>query len=259
MGIFKRKKKAKENFDDFPPIGGLMVSKQVSEQGKKPMFMYREKRSRPEDSGWRIFSGYESPEFTNDPNNTGIYNPSTILKLDPSIKDLLLKGVGSVYERGDAESEWYKVTDYDLEDDYMVHHKLGKSWALHINNLFQRIPEETGDLLYTTGDKSLRISIWNDPGKTSQEILEEHIPQVKDRDQSISKTLDDFEFSDETVKRIGYEIEEQDGNKRYNVIYAFSFIDGEILQMAFYFDDQNDKEWALDTWKNISKHEKQND
>lgn len=32
-------------------------------------------------------------------------------------------------------------------------------------------------------------------------------------------------------------------------------IDEEILQMAFYFDDQNDKEWALDTWKSIKKHE----
>jgi len=37
-----------------------MVSKMVSEDKKKPLFMYRENRSRPEDSGWRIFSRSES-------------------------------------------------------------------------------------------------------------------------------------------------------------------------------------------------------
>ena len=63
--------------------------------------------------------------------------------------------------------------------------------------------------------------------------------------------MDTFDFSDDKIKRIGYEIEEQDGNKNYNVIYAFSFVDGQILQMAFYFDDEKDKNWAVETWKNI--------
>ena len=139
MGFFNRKKKEIENFDDFPPIGGLMVSKMVSDDEMKPMFMYREKRSRPEDSGWRIFSGLESQEYTDNPENSGIYNPSTILKIDPSIKDLLLKGVGSVFERENEKSDWYEVTDYELEDDYLTKHNLTEEWTLEINNLFERI------------------------------------------------------------------------------------------------------------------------
>ena len=51
------------NIGDFPPIGGLMVSKLITEKGNKPMFMYREKRTRNEDSGWRIFSGFETDEY----------------------------------------------------------------------------------------------------------------------------------------------------------------------------------------------------
>jgi len=91
MRLFSSKK-TKMNLENFPPIGGLMVSKMITEGHKKPMFMYRDKRSRPEDSGWRIFSGYESDEYTNDPKNVGIYNPSTILAIDSSIAELLLKG-----------------------------------------------------------------------------------------------------------------------------------------------------------------------
>ncbi|HMT72414.1 MAG TPA: DUF2185 domain-containing protein [Saprospiraceae bacterium] len=243
--------KKEENFDDFPPIGGLMVSKMISEEKKKPLFMYREKRTRPEDSGWRIFSGYESQEYNDNPNNTGIYNPSTILKIDSSIKELLLKGVGSVFERETEKSNWYEVDDYELEDDYLTKHRLTEDWTIEINNLFERIKEESGDLLYTTGDKSLRIAIWNEQGKNCAQIFNEHRLQIKNRDQSASKTLDTFDFSDDKIKRIGYEIEEQDGNKNYNVIYAFSFVDGQILQMAFYFDDEKDKNWAVETWKNI--------
>ena len=81
-----------------------MVSRMVSEEEKKPLFMYREKRTRPEDSGWRIFSGYESQEYIDNPNNTGIYDPSTILKIDSSIRELLLKGIGSVFERENDKS-----------------------------------------------------------------------------------------------------------------------------------------------------------
>ncbi|WP_420574046.1 DUF2185 domain-containing protein [Kordia sp.] len=251
MGIFSRKKKKEENFENFPLIGGLMVSKMVSEGKKKPLFMFREKRTRPEDSGWRIFSGYESQEYANDPNNIGIYNPSTILKIDSSIKDLLLKGIGSVFERKNHKSDWYEVNDYELEDDYVTKHKLTENWTLEINNLFERSKEESGDLLYTTGDKSLRIGIWNESGKNRQQIFDAHQLHIKNRDQSVTKTLDTFDFSDDTIKRIGYEIEEQDGNKTYNVIYAFSFIDEEILQMAFYFDDKKDKDWAIETWKKV--------
>lgn len=238
------------NFEDFPAIGGLMVSKMVAEENKKPLFMYREKRRNSQDSGWRIFSGLETQEYTDNPDNSGIYNPSTILKIDSSIIEILFKGVGSVYERKDDNSDWYRVTDYELDDDFMAKHLLTDDWTIEINNLFERIKEESGDLLYTTGDKSLRIAIWND-NRSREEITTEHLEQINSRDQTEAKTLNKFNFSNDLVSRIGYEIKEQDGPKEYNVIYAFSIINREILQLAFYFDDEKDKEWALETWLNI--------
>lgn len=248
---FFTKKKKEPNFDDFPVIGGLMVSKMVADKNMKPLFMYREKRSRPEDSGWRIFSGFEPEGHTDNPDNCGIYNPSTILKIDPSIADILLKGVGSVYERKSSNSEWYRVTDYELEDDYIVTHKLTDKWTIEISNLFERTVEENGDLLYTTGDKSIRLFIWNDENKSKEKIGEELKSTIQSREQSIPRPLEEFDFSDDVVLRPGYMIKEADGKKEYNVIYGFNIIDNQVMQVAIYFDNPEDINWAIDTWKKI--------
>ncbi len=252
MKFFKRNKKSSENnFENFPAIGGLMVSKMVVDQNIKPHFLYREKRTRPEDSGWRIFTGFESQEYTDDPDNAGIYNPSTILKIDPSLENILLKGIGSVYERTDENSDWYRVTDFDLEDDYMITNRLTKEWSFEINNLFERTIEEDGTLYYTTGDKSIRISIWTS-NKNREALLEEYKKDVENRDQTKSKTLKQFYFSDSEVFRIGYLIEENNGGKTYNLIIGFSIVDQEVVQTAFYFDEKSDLDWAISTWKNIN-------
>ena len=160
------------NFENFPTIGGLMVSKMVVEENMKPRFLYREKRSSAQDSGWRIFTGFESEEYTDNPDNTGIYDASIILKIDPSLENILLKGIGSVYEREEDDSDWYRVTDFDLEDDYMTTHRLTEEWTIEINNLFERSIEEDGTLYYTTGDKSVRLTIWNSD-KNKEELFKE--------------------------------------------------------------------------------------
>jgi len=240
------------NFDNFPPIGGLMVSKLIMDEGNKPMFMYREKSTKNEDSGWRIFSGKETDEYLNNPKNIGIYNPSTILKIDSSISKLLLKGVGSVFERTKEKSDWYKVDDFELEDDYLVEHFLTEDWTITINNLFERIKEDNGDLLYTTGDKSIRIAIWNLDQK-KEDIYHDHAESIENRDESKSKTLKKYELSDSNISRIGYKIRESDENKNYEVIYGFSIVDKQIIQIALYFDNKEDEIWAIETWENIKK------
>lgn len=252
MNFFKKKQDKRENnFENFPPIGGLMVSKMVVDEQIRPRFMYREKRTGPEDSGWRIFTGFESEEYNDDPSNIGIYNPSTILKIDPSIEDILLKGIGSIYEKTEDSTEWYKVSDFEMEDDYMVTHKLTENWLIDINNLFERRVEESRDLLYTTGDKSVRIAIWNEKGKSKEAIYAEQNQDIENRDQTVSETLMTFDFSDAEVARLGYMIQEDDNDKSYRVIYGFSIIDRQVLDVVVYFDDEEDLDWAIETWKNI--------
>lgn len=228
-----------------------MVSNKIAVDKLKPMFMYREKRIDEDDSGWRIFSGLEDEVYNDDPNNAGFYDPITILQIDSSIADLLLKGIGSVFERASEESEWYVVNDYPLEDDYMKTIRLTDVWQLELNNLFERELEESGDLYFTTGDKSVRLTIWGSD-KNKAELYEEYSDIVKHRDESESKTEEFFDFSDGEVFRVGYCIREAEGEKEYNVIFGFSIVEEEVLQAALYFDDEQDQEWAIATWKSIT-------
>ncbi len=237
--------------EELSNIGSVTVSKLITDQGKKPMFMFRGKKAVPEDSGWRIFSGLESDEYVNNAKNIGIYHVSHIIEIEPSIKNLLLKGIGSVFERKNENSEWYKVDDYELEDNFMVEHFLTEKWVIKINNLFEREKEENGDLLYTTGDKSVRIAIWNFE-KSKKEFYQEQLKSIENRDTSKSPTFTNYEFSDSNILRIGYKIKEKNPFKEYHVIYGFSIIDKEFIQVALYFDYLEDESWAIETWKNIT-------
>jgi hypothetical protein len=245
--IFGQKK---NNFENFPAIGGLMVSKMVADEGKKPLFMYREKPTNEQDSGWRIFSGFESEEYNANPKNIGIYNPSTILKIDSSISDLLLKPRGYVFERKSKKSKWYNVTDFPLDDDFIVINKLTNEWNIEINNLFTREEERNGDLVYVTEDKTLRIAIWNDK-QEKEKLFEQEKSRIENRKPNEPIILEKFDFSDSEISRIGYMVSESDGIKSYKVLYGFSIIDKQVVQVAIYFDDDNDKNWAIETWKSI--------
>ncbi len=238
------------NFDDFPPIGGVIASKKVLEDNAQPGFMFREKPNEEGLSGWVIFQGKEPQEYCDDAANFGIYDPRTILEIDSSVYEILLKGIGSVYEKNEQE-QWCKITDYPLEDDYMVKHQLTHLWQLEINNLFIRRNEEEGSILYTTGDKSVRLSIWSTKNKSKKELYLSKKKDIETRDQIEAKTLEIFDFSDEEVLRVGYLTKERSGEKEYYLICGFSIIDNEQIIGFYYFDNEEDMPWAIETWKNL--------
>ncbi|MBL0741462.1 DUF2185 domain-containing protein [Chryseolinea lacunae] len=238
-------------FEDFPEIGGLMVSKIIADNKRVAMFMYREKPSDEMDSGWRIFSGYETQEYTDNPDNTAIYGAQTILEIDPSIADLLLNPVGSVFEREDENSEWYEVDDFEMDGDYLTRIKISDHWSIEINNLFTQHLEPEGDLVFVMKNKTVRVAIWNYKNQTRQEVYQLQKTLLADRADDDAPILETFELSDDNAARIGFIIEESDEEKTYKVLYGFSVVDEQVLQGAFYFDHDRDKDWALNTWRNI--------
>jgi len=235
----------------FPNIGALLVSKMITEENKEPRFMYREKRMNSMDSGWRIFSGYEDEDYTADPSNIGVYAAEVLIEIEPTLEELLLKGVGSVYERRTENTPWYKVHDFSLEDDYMSRVQLTKSWSFDINNLFERTIEKDGALMYTTDDKTVRFVAWNsnDDRDTLHKIYSD---KVNNRDESISKTLKKYDLSNEKMDKLGYLITERNDDKEYQALYTFSFVDKSILYSVFYFDESEDSKWAISTWESIT-------
>ena len=89
--------------------GYVFASKRLVEQKRKVRFMYRETPDKAYDRGWRFFSGDETEEYVNDPENIGIYDIQTITEIDPDVLPLLESPVGSMFER-EEETEPFKVS-----------------------------------------------------------------------------------------------------------------------------------------------------
>ena len=79
--------------------GYIIASHHVSKENKKVGWMYREEPTDETDSGWRVFSGEETEEYAENPENFSIYDADTIISMDDSIKELLGSPVGTSYER----------------------------------------------------------------------------------------------------------------------------------------------------------------
>ncbi len=240
--------------ENFPAIGALVITKQVMNEGMPPRFILKDKPRNEQDSGWVIFSGFESDEYTEDADNFGVYDVKSLLKAypDTELADVLLRGwIGSVFEYDEEEKMWSEVLDYPLENDYISTHRMTENWILDINNLFIRRVEDDGCLMYTTGDKTVRINVWVDEKSTPQETLQRYKKDITERDQSKSETIQEVDLSDSKIARIGYQIKEEHEGRAYNLICGFSFYEQEVIQSMFYFDHEEDIDWALETWKGI--------
>ena len=90
-------------------IGYALASKWLVENNMKVRFMYREEPDDASDSGWRFFSGDESDEYVNNPENIGLYSIETISQIDPDITPLLSNDVGTAFER-ESEKEPFRVS-----------------------------------------------------------------------------------------------------------------------------------------------------
>lgn len=81
------------------PIGGCYASDKITVDGLPVGFMYREEPNFEKDSGWRFFSGTESQEYVDDPNNLMIYDVNTIANFDKAIMPYLYMKIGTELER----------------------------------------------------------------------------------------------------------------------------------------------------------------
>jgi len=91
--------------------GFAFVSKRVSEDRQPVRFMYREQGEQPEDSGWRFFSGDETDEYANNPDNITINAVSTVIQIDPDVAKHLDSPFGSAFERN-SSSEPFTKSDW---------------------------------------------------------------------------------------------------------------------------------------------------
>ena len=93
--------------------GSCIASDEITIQGKRVGFMYRDIPYDETDSGWRFFSGDETQEFTDDPTHFEIYDVNTIANYEPAIIDLLDSPVMSAFGRN-PNSENFEPTPFPV-------------------------------------------------------------------------------------------------------------------------------------------------
>ncbi len=102
-GVDQGMKKFKLTVDEIRPIapgyGACFATDHITVDGKRVGYMYHEEPDRPEDSGWRFFSGEETQAYVDDLDNTMIYDVNTIANYDPAIVPFLDAPPGSAYGR----------------------------------------------------------------------------------------------------------------------------------------------------------------
>jgi hypothetical protein len=89
-----------------------LVSRMVIDEGQPVRFMYREAPDREQDSGWRMFCGYEDDEYNDDPKNIAIVPLTEFANRDKRVDALLDEPAGSVFERRPDEEGFQRVTDW---------------------------------------------------------------------------------------------------------------------------------------------------
>jgi hypothetical protein len=91
------------NASTFRPIavgyGSCIASDRITVDGAQIGYLYRETPEHSTDSGWHFFAGDESDEYTNNPNNFGVYNVNTIANYDPLITSCLEAPSGTAFLR----------------------------------------------------------------------------------------------------------------------------------------------------------------
>src|SRR5262249_10115856 len=88
-----------------PGRGGCFATHKITVDGERVGYMYREAPDFGSDSGWRFFSGSESQEYVDAPDNTAIYEVNTIANYDPEIISFLDAPVGSAFARDPETGE----------------------------------------------------------------------------------------------------------------------------------------------------------
>lgn len=91
-----------------PGMGYCIATDMITVEGKRVGYLYREEPDKKDDSGWRFFSGDESQEYVDEPDNMAIYAVNTIANYDPDIIPLLGSPSGAAFGRDPETGEFVR-------------------------------------------------------------------------------------------------------------------------------------------------------
>jgi hypothetical protein len=93
-----------------------IVSARVARDGAPVRFLYREAPDRADDSGWRVFAGDETDEYSNAPGNAVVLPLRDLLDRDAELKQVFRTPAPCAFERKDAKASFGRIEGYDVGD-----------------------------------------------------------------------------------------------------------------------------------------------
>lgn len=92
-----------------------LMSRLVIDEKLPVRFMYKTVPEHLNDTGWRLFTGYEDEEFLADEQVNMIPIPlDRLAQIDDSLAPLLEYNAGTVWERHPESDGWERVYDYKI-------------------------------------------------------------------------------------------------------------------------------------------------
>lgn len=232
-------------------MGGCFMTDRVAVDGLEIGYMYREEPTRPEDSGWRFFSGDESQEYIDDLTHTHVYDVNTAANCDPDIIPYLDTLPPCAFEKVPGAHEYQRVEDPPLDDsEFPVvggRHQLTDNWAVIFPRQFKHRIEDDSLVFWRPGI-TVWTTIWRNDDKTSQQ---ERLDSF--RSDASPEAFAAEVFSDGDVTRFAYRLTDRGEDGVVHVLHAYAIGVGGNVLMAIYVDDEGDLELARQIWKSLDE------
>ncbi len=253
----------------IPNMGGCIASDMITVEGYPVGYMYREYPRNEVDSGWVFLSGLETREYMDNPANHGVYEVNTICNCDRSIIPHLDAIPGTAFIRDPATGLFTKErldrSDESLDDSQPGsrraaaraaglnpgfpfvegQYKLTAHWTLTLPAKFSRRFADKELCLWRPG-----FTIWASVfGNDQRTPREERMCSL--RDVHASKAFGMATGETDDLSLLSYRLAEPSEDQRRPVFHCLAVADDGHLQLAMYFDDEDDLRMAQAIWGSV--------
>ncbi|MGE4157515.1 MAG: DUF2185 domain-containing protein [Planctomycetota bacterium] len=140
-----------------------IVSKYISEHGKRINYFYRYAPEFDGDTGWRFLSGYENEKYAEDQDNFERCTLNIVCNFDPNVINFLSHPAGTKIERSNKTGRFVKDQSEDIPDIKI--YTQGVSFDPEIPISFHVLPEREFWAVFSTFAKDREETLCSDHAK----------------------------------------------------------------------------------------------
>jgi hypothetical protein len=230
-----------------------LATDRITVDGAHVGFMYRD------GDGWNFFAGDESQDYVDDPDNLGVFALNDIANYDRAILPYLDAPTGSAWIRDGnqfvPDPEGAPVDPDEpaviLNPDFPVidgRYVLAPEWAITLSEPMNRRFEDDALVIWRPG-LTVFLTVWGNPNRDSPTI---RLGQVKNM--SAPNRFGEKDWSVGDLRYYTYRLDEHSSDKRVPALYGNVVGVAGHVQLAIYFDSENDLAQAISLVGGISSN-----